>query len=96
MEALGAEATHTGTLELLCLPGIYIIVGKARTAPAQGTEGSTVHHLGFAVKDLAAVKGKLDALDVESAPVNGNAKQIMAKFPEKLRSGLAGSMTNLG
>jgi catechol 2,3-dioxygenase-like lactoylglutathione lyase family enzyme len=84
VEALGAEATHTGTLELLRLPGIYIIVGKARTAPAEGTDGSTLHHLGFAVKDLAAVKGKLDALHVESTSVNGNAKQIMAKFPEKV------------
>ncbi len=84
VEVLGAETTHSGTLELLRLPGIYIIVGKARTAPAEGTDGSTLHHLGFAVKDLAAVKGKLDALHVENAPVNGNTKQIMAKFPEKV------------
>ena len=59
-------------------------MGKARTAPTEGTDGSTVNHLGFAVKDLAAVKAKLDALHVESAPVNGNAKQINAKFPEKV------------
>jgi catechol 2,3-dioxygenase-like lactoylglutathione lyase family enzyme len=84
VEALGAEATHAGTLELLRLPGIYIVVGKARTAPTEGTEGSTVHHIGFAVKDLAAVRGRLDALHVESAPVNGNPKQVMAKFPEKV------------
>jgi catechol 2,3-dioxygenase-like lactoylglutathione lyase family enzyme len=84
VEALGAEVTHTGTLELLRLPGIYIIVGKARTAPTEGTDGSTVNHFGFAVKDLAAVKAKLDALHVESASVNGNVKQIMAKFPEKV------------
>ncbi len=84
VEALGAQATHTGTLELLRLPGIYIIVGKARTAPTGGSEGSTVHHLGFAVKDVAAVKAKLDALHVENAAVNGNAKQIMVKFPEKV------------
>jgi catechol 2,3-dioxygenase-like lactoylglutathione lyase family enzyme len=82
--ALGAEVTHTGTLELLRLPGVYIIVGKARTPPAEGTDGSTVNHIGFAVKDLAAVKAKLEALHIESAPVNGNAKQIMAKFPEKV------------
>jgi len=84
VEALGAEVTHSGTLEMLRIPGIYIIVGKARTPPSEGTDGSTVNHLGFAVRDLAAVKGKLDALHVESAPVNGNAKQIMAKFPEKV------------
>ena len=84
VEALGAEVTHTGTLELLRLPGIYIIVGKARTAPSEGTDGSTVNHIGFAVKDLAAVKSKLDALHIETTAVNGNAKQIMAKFPEKV------------
>jgi len=84
MEALGAEATHTGTLELLRLPGIYIIVGKARTAPTEGSDGSTVNHIGLAVKDLTAVKTKLDALHIESASVNGNAKQIMAQFPEKV------------
>lgn len=82
VEALGAQPTKTGTLELLRLPGVYLIVGKARTAPTGGTEGSTVHHLGFAVKDMAAVKAKLDALGVASAPVNNNAKQIMAQFPE--------------
>ena len=84
VEALGAEVTHTGTLELLRLPGIYVIVGKARTAPSEGTDGSTVNHLGFAVKNLADVKEKLEALHVQSAPVNGNAKQIMATFPEKV------------
>lgn len=84
VEALGAETTHTGSLEILRLPGIYIIVGKARTAPTDGSEGSTVNHIGLAVKDLAAVKTKLDALHIESASVNGNAKQIMAQFPEKV------------
>jgi lactoylglutathione lyase len=84
VEALGAEVTHTGTLELLRLPGIYIVVGKARTAPTEGSDGSTVNHIGFAVKDLAAVKGKLDALHIESTAGSGNAKQIMAKFPEKV------------
>jgi catechol 2,3-dioxygenase-like lactoylglutathione lyase family enzyme len=84
VEALGAETTHTGTLEMLRLPGIYVLVGKARTASTEGTDGSTIHHLGFAVKNLAAVKAKLDALHVESAPVNSSARQIMAKFPDKV------------
>jgi catechol 2,3-dioxygenase-like lactoylglutathione lyase family enzyme len=84
IEALGAEPTRTGSLDLLRLPGIYIIVGKARTAPTGGTEGSTVAHFGFAVKDLPAVKAKLDALHVESKAGTGNAKQIMATFPENV------------
>jgi catechol 2,3-dioxygenase-like lactoylglutathione lyase family enzyme len=84
VDILGAEVTHTGTLEMLKLPGIYVVIGKARTAPAEGTEGSTVNHIGFLVKDLPAVKAKLDAAKIESAPVNGNVKQIMAKFPDKV------------
>src|SRR3982751_212893 len=82
VEVLGAQPTHTGTLELLRLPGMYMVIGKARTAPTEGTDGSTVNHIGFLVKDLPAVKAKLDAASIESAPVNGNPKQIMAKFPE--------------
>jgi len=82
MEALGAELTHVGSLDLLRLPGVFVVVGKARTAPTQGSEGSTVNHLGFAVRDLAAVKAKLDALRVESTPVN--ATQILAMFPENV------------
>jgi catechol 2,3-dioxygenase-like lactoylglutathione lyase family enzyme len=82
VEALGAEPTHTGTLQMLRLPGVFVIVGKARSAPTGGSDGSTVNHIGFAVEDLAAVKAKLDALHVESTQVNNNAKQIMAKFPE--------------
>ena len=39
VEALGAVPTKTGTLDLLRLPGIYMIVGKARTAPEEATTG---------------------------------------------------------
>ena len=53
VDILGAEVTHTGTLEMLRLPGIYVVIGKARTAPTEGTDGSTVNHIGFLVKDLA-------------------------------------------
>jgi catechol 2,3-dioxygenase-like lactoylglutathione lyase family enzyme len=84
IDALGAQPTKTGTLEMLRLPGVFVIVGKARTEPTGGTDGSTVHHLGFAVKDMAAVKAKLDAAGVSSAPVNGNPNQIMAQFPDKV------------
>jgi catechol 2,3-dioxygenase-like lactoylglutathione lyase family enzyme len=84
VEAMGAEPTKTGTLELLRLPGVFLIVGKARTTPAGGTDGSMVHHLGFAVKDLAAVRARLEKAGVTAAPVNGNAKQVMAQFPDQV------------
>jgi len=84
VDVLGAVPTKTGTLELQRLPGVYVIVTKAQTAPTGGTDGSTVHHLGFVVKDIAAARAKLDAAGVTAASVNGNPKQIMAQFPEKI------------
>src|SRR3569623_1742340 len=50
--ARGAVPTKTGTLEMLRLPGVCVIVGKARTEPTGGTDGSTVAHVGVAVKDM--------------------------------------------
>src|SRR3954464_9407105 len=55
VEVLGAQPSAQnipGVFELLRLPGMDLVVGKARTAPAEGTDGSTVSHIGFLVKDL--------------------------------------------
>src|SRR5947208_3313510 len=64
---LGAEVTHAGTLEMLKLPGIFIVVGKARTPPVEGTEGSIVDHIGFLVKSYADIKAKVAAAGLELA-----------------------------
>jgi len=63
VDALGAQVTRTGTLELLRLPGIFIILTKGE--PTSGSDGSTVNHFGFQVKDLAAIKEKLAAVNVQ-------------------------------
>jgi len=63
VEAFGAQVTKTGTLELLRLPGVFIIINKAE--PSGGSVGSTADHLGLSVRDLAATRGKLKALNVE-------------------------------
>jgi catechol 2,3-dioxygenase-like lactoylglutathione lyase family enzyme len=84
VDLLGAEVTHAGTLELLKLPGVFIIVGKPRTPPADGSEGSTVNHFGFQVKSYAAIKARLAAANVTFATDNPATKQIMARFPDKI------------
>ena len=84
VDAFGAEVTRVGGLELLRLPGVYVVVGKARVAPTEGTEGSSTPHIGFAVKDLAGMKAKLEAMHIETAPVPNSPKQLMAKFPDKV------------
>ncbi len=82
---LGAEDTHAGTLEMFKLPGIFIIAGKARTAPTGGSDGSTVNHVGFLVKSYADMKAKLTAANLELASDNANTKQLMVVFPDKVK-----------
>lgn len=78
---LGAEVTHAGMLEMLRLPGVFIVVQKARTAPTEGSDGSTVNHIGFSVKNLEETKKKLTAAGITFAPENAR----LAIFPEKVR-----------
>jgi len=85
VDLLGAEVTHAGSLEMLKLPGIFIIAGKARTPPTEGTEGSTVNHVGFLVKSYAEMKAKVTAAGLTIASDNANGKQIIVNFPDKIR-----------
>src|ERR1035438_1095000 len=82
---LGAEVTHAGTLELLKLPGIFLIVGKTRTPPTEGSEGSVVNHFGFLVKSYAETKAKLIAAGLDLATDNGASRQLMVNFPDKVK-----------
>jgi catechol 2,3-dioxygenase-like lactoylglutathione lyase family enzyme len=84
VDVLGAQVTHAGTLELLKLPGIFLIVGKARTPPAEGTEGSMVHHIGFLVKSYAETKAKLTAAGLSFATDNAANRQLLVNFPDKV------------
>src|SRR6266852_5015153 len=59
---LGAEVTHAGTLEMWKLPGMFLIVGKARTPPTEGSEGSMVNHFGVLVPSYPAIKAKMTEL----------------------------------
>jgi catechol 2,3-dioxygenase-like lactoylglutathione lyase family enzyme len=83
----GAQVTNAGTLEMLKLPGVYLMVAKARTAPAptEGSDGSTVNHFGFLVKNYADVKAKLTAAGVGFATDTPAKKQLIANFPDKIR-----------
>src|SRR3989442_5211440 len=81
VEAFGAQLTKTGTLELLRLPGIFIIINNAE--PSGGVVGSTVDHIAFSVKNTAAMKAKLEGMKV---PVICP----FAPFSDKLRVGMLG------
>lgn len=81
VEALGAQVVNSGSLELLKLPGIFLVLGKAETA--EGSEGSSVDHFAFRAKDLPATKAKLAAAGVPI--VREDPREIVAMFPDKVK-----------
>lgn len=83
-EVLGATPSKDGPLNLLKLPGIFIIVSKSATA-TEGSDGSTANHIGFLVKDYAALKAKLAAANIPTVFDIEKNKQIMVTFPDKVR-----------
>ena len=85
VNVLGAEVTHMGSLEMLKLPGIFIVVGKARTPPSEGTEGSTVNHVGFLVKSYADMKAKLLAAGLTLASDNAADQTAHGELSDKVK-----------
>ena len=81
VDILGAEVAKAGSLELLKLPGIFLIVGKGE--PAEGSEGSTLDHFAFRVKELAAIRAKLVAASIPLT--RDDAMEIVAIFPDKVK-----------
>jgi catechol 2,3-dioxygenase-like lactoylglutathione lyase family enzyme len=83
VDVLGATTSKAGPLNLIKLPGIFIIVTKA--AATEGSEGSTANHIGFLVKDYPALKAKLAAANIPTVFDMEKNKQIMVTFPDKVR-----------
>jgi len=82
---LGGELKSLPPLELIKFPGILVVLQKARTAPTDGSDGSTVNHFGFLVKSYADIKAKLSAEHLEFSMDNEKSKQLIAVFPEKVK-----------
>jgi catechol 2,3-dioxygenase-like lactoylglutathione lyase family enzyme len=80
VDLLGGQPTKSGTLEMIRFPGVYVLLRKAQEPLLGGTEGSTVPHFGFLVKDLEGLKSKLDANQIRRT--SPSATQIMAQFPD--------------
>lgn len=80
----GAQVTHAGVLELLRVPGIFVIAAKARTPTTGGTAGSTVDHFGFLVPSYPKTKQMLDTAGIHYTD-NPAKRQVIAEFPEGIR-----------
>ncbi len=81
VDVFGATPSKAGPLDLLKLPGIFLIVSKANAPSGGPSMASVVQHIGIAVKDYAATKAKADA---DGLPWRELTKDVQAfcTFPE--------------
>jgi catechol 2,3-dioxygenase-like lactoylglutathione lyase family enzyme len=82
VDVLGATASKDGPLNLVKLPGIFIIVTKANAT--EGSNGSTANHIGFLVKDYATLETKLAAANIP-AVFDNKKDQAIVTFPDNVR-----------
>ena len=81
VDIFGAQVVTSGSLELLKLPGIFLILSKAE--PAEGSVGSALDHFAFRVRDLAGTSAKLKAAGVPLT--RDDSLEIVAMFPDKVK-----------
>lgn len=83
IDGLGAQPVQLGPMELLKFPGVFVALREGE--PAGGTEGSTVNHLGFAVRDLEAAEQRWRAAGGEVYPARPNPNQVFLRFPDGVK-----------
>jgi catechol 2,3-dioxygenase-like lactoylglutathione lyase family enzyme len=81
IDVFGAQTVKTGALELIKLPGVFIVATKAQKPPSGGTDGSVVNHLGLVVKDYADIKAKATAAKLAVRELTPN-QQAFVTLPE--------------
>ena len=81
VDLFGAQVVNSGSLELLKLPGIFIVLSKG--TPDEGSIGSTLDHFAFRVKDLAGTSAKLKAAGIPLT--RDDSLEIVADFPDKVK-----------
>jgi catechol 2,3-dioxygenase-like lactoylglutathione lyase family enzyme len=81
VDLFGAQVVTSGSLEMLKLPGIFLILTRAE--PTEGSIGSTLDHTAFRVKDLAGTSAKLKAAGITLT--RDDSLEIVADFPDKVK-----------
>lgn len=81
VDLFGAQVVTRGQLELLRLPGIFLILGQGERV--EGSVGSTLDHFAFRVKDLAGTSAKLKGAGVTLT--RDDSLEIVATFPDNVK-----------
>jgi catechol 2,3-dioxygenase-like lactoylglutathione lyase family enzyme len=64
-EMFGLTKGKSGNFETAEAPGVRLLFANNQTAPAGGTRGKTIDHIGFEVKNLAEFIKKLEAKGIK-------------------------------
>ena len=83
VDALGAVPVKAGPLEGLKFPDVFVMLRKGE--PNGGTDGSSVNHLGFKVKDLKATLAKLTAAGGKIVREMPETRQAFVMFPDDVK-----------
>src|SRR5262245_28833733 len=84
VEVLGAQASGNAGLEFLKLPGTFIILSQGK--PTGGSEGTSLDHFAFAVKEYNATRDKLAAAGVQIVRDRAQApREFVAMFPDGVK-----------
>jgi catechol 2,3-dioxygenase-like lactoylglutathione lyase family enzyme len=84
VEVLGAQASGAAPFEFLKLPGTFLILSPGK--PAGGSEGTSLDHFAFGVKDYNGTRDKLAAAGVQIVRDRAQApREFVAMFPEGVK-----------
>ena len=81
VDLFGAQVVNSGSLELIKLPGLFLILSRAERT--EGSVGSTLDHTAFRVRDLAGTSAKLKAAGIPLT--RDDSLEIVATFPDDVK-----------
>jgi len=81
-ESLGA-VDNGGIGNMLEVPGTYLLFAEG--APSGGSQGTSMDHVGFLLRDYAETKAALEAVSATIATDNAETGQIIATLPDGVR-----------
>lgn len=80
---LGGQERSSGRLDTFMFPGIHILLAEGE--PSASSSETAANHIGFAVKDYAEYRAKLDALGAEIFFESAEDGQVIADLPDGVR-----------
>jgi catechol 2,3-dioxygenase-like lactoylglutathione lyase family enzyme len=83
VDQLGATVVKLGPMDAMKFPGAIVLLRKAD--PTGGTEGSSVNHIGFLVRDLDKDVAKWKANSVQVVSENPKNRQVFLMSPDGVK-----------